>query len=189
MGGAGPGISGACFCRRAAPLPPSQPHNAVAPPAPLYSAGAGLPAAQPPQHPLPVQHAPALAGRSGGAASGLAKQKGRGKKGGKEAGGNRASPFPEAQRAGRLLPSHPLSCSPLPSLQQEAISHTDQAFQRLSESWVSSRVKEENQTPSVPSFPQLCLDSRATQVNPRILSDQPSGKEMHPPLYPTNKGV
>lgn len=65
-----------------------------------------------------LQHAPALAGLSEGAASGLVKQKGRGKKGGKEAGVNGASPSPspeEALRAGRLLPYHPLSYSPPPS--------------------------------------------------------------------------
>lgn len=79
-----------------------------------------------------VQHAPALAGRSEGAVSGLAKQKGRRKQGGKEAGGSRASPFREAAlRAGRLLPFHLLSSSPQPSLQLEVISHRDQASQGL----------------------------------------------------------
>ena len=48
-----------------------------------------------------AQHAPALAGRSKSSAPGLAKQKGRGNKGGKEAGENRASPFcKEALREG-----------------------------------------------------------------------------------------
>lgn len=95
VGRAGPSISGHCFCRRAAPLLRglAWPRKALAPPVPLYCAEAGLPAAQPPQ--LPVQHAPALAGRSEGAASWLAKQKGRGMKGGKEAGGSCASPFRE----------------------------------------------------------------------------------------------
>lgn len=84
VGKAGPSISGHCFCRRAAPLPPglAWPRKALAPPVPLYWAEeAGLPAAQPPQ--LPVQHAPALAGRSEGAVSWLASRRGGGRREGR----------------------------------------------------------------------------------------------------------
>lgn len=65
---------------------PAWPRKARAPPVPLHSAGARLPAAPPPQ--LPCSTLPPSQG-----ALGLAKQKGRGKKGGEEAGGSRASPF------------------------------------------------------------------------------------------------
>ena len=52
VGRAGPGISGHCFCCRAAPLfRPAWPHKTLVPPVPLHSAGAVLPAAQPPQLP------------------------------------------------------------------------------------------------------------------------------------------
>lgn len=132
VGRAGPSISGHCFCRRAARLPPRLTTQS---PGSTRASSLGWSRAPRKQLSSPgsrVQHAPALAGRSEGAASGLAKQKGRRRKGGKEAGGSGASPFREEElRAGRLLLSHLLSYSLQPSLQLEAISHRHQAFQGL----------------------------------------------------------
>lgn len=144
---AGPGISGDCF--RRSPCPAGYPQG----PCPTGSARfgrAGLLAAQPPAP--EVQHARALAGRQRRRRVGVGETEGAGEER-REGGGRkpRASPFLQSRAEGgetAIFPPSQLFFPP--SLQQEVISLQGQVFQGLSESCVSSRVKEDNQSSSVP---------------------------------------